>query len=178
MTKIYTMKIRDLTNEAKELNAQTIQVKSFEQEVKKQISIMAENHISAIASYLNHQLDEIAKFTNRFYAGIYLMEERIDIKIEKRGSDVVYILNIKPSGWSTSTGFIVNNPNSICCEMFLSEINKKTPYHAETLIRNWNKFKKQLQYNIKVKIDEIQKGNEEKQKALQAKLSLYENFEL
>ena len=178
MEKTYIMTIRDLSNEARELNAQNITIKSFEEEVNKKVQIMAKNHITAITSYLNHQLDEVAKFTNHFYAGIYLMEERIEINIEKRGSDIVYVLRIKPYAWSTSTSFIVNNPNSRCCEMFLFEINQKAPTHAETLIKNWNIFKQQLQRSIKDRINEIQKANEKKQSQLQEKLSMYENFEL
>lgn len=110
MKKIYMMEIRDLTNEAKELNAQAIKVKSFEQEVNKQISIMAENHISAIASYLNHQLDEVVKFTTNFHAECYDMDERIGVRIEKRGEDIIYVLIIKPFYYSNTTSFIINNP--------------------------------------------------------------------
>ena len=178
MEKTYIMTIRDLSNEARELNAQNIAIKSFEEEVNKKIQIMAKNHIAAITSYLNRQLDEIAKFTTYFSAGIYENEERIIIKIEKRGEDIIYFVNIKPRSFSAFTDFAINKPNFLCRELSFSRIDEIALIHAETLIKNWNKLKRQLINNIKVRIDEIQKENEEKQARLQKKLSLYENFEL
>ena len=68
MEKTYIMTIRDLSNEAKELNAQAVKVKAFEEGVKKEIKIISESHIAAIASYLNHQLDEVMKITDCFQA--------------------------------------------------------------------------------------------------------------
>ena len=40
MEKTYIMTIRDLSNEARELNAQAVEVKAFEEEVKKEIKII------------------------------------------------------------------------------------------------------------------------------------------
>lgn len=176
MTKIYTMEIRDLTNEARELNAQAIKVNTFEVEAKRRIEVMAKNHISAIASYLNHQLDEVVKFTTNFHAECYDMDERIGVRIEKRGEDVIYVLIIKPFCYSNTTSFIINSPKYWLYEDF--SVIEKFPFHAETLIKNWLKLKKQLSYNIKVKIESLQKENKEKQDELQRRLSLYENFEL
>lgn len=176
MEKTYVMTIRDLSNEARELNAQEIEVKSFEEEVNKRVSIMAENHLSAITSYLNHQLDEVAKFTNSFSVEIFDFEEdeRIGLWIEKKKEGILYVLKIKPYGYS-AMNFVINDFNGRSCE---ARINEITSIFSETLIKNWSKLKKQLQYNIQTKITDIQKANEEKQIRLKEKLALYENFEI
>lgn len=177
MEKTYIMTIRDLSNEARELNAQAIKIKAFEEEVEKKVQVMAESHVSAIASYLNHQLNEIAKFTTRFSAGICENDERIIVKIEKRGNDIVYLVSIKPLYHNNFTNFIISS-NSKYYDALLSDINKKSPVCMETLIKNWSKLKKQLFYNIKTRIEEIQRANEIEQAQLKEKLALYENFEL
>lgn len=176
MEKIYMMEIRDLTNEAEELNAQTIKVKAFEKEVSKRIKILAESHISVITSYLNHQLDEVAKFTNSFSVEIFDFEEdeRIGLWIEKKKDAILYVLKIKPYGYS-AINFIINDFNGRSCEVRINEI---TPIFSETLIKNWSKLKKQLQYNIQKEVDNVQRKNEEKQARLREKLALYENFEI
>lgn len=176
MTKIYMMEIRDLTNEAKELNAQAIEVKSFEKEVNRRVSVMAENHLSAIASYLNHQLDEIVKFTNSFNVEVFDFEEdeKVSLWIEKKKESVLYVLKIKPYGYS-AMNFVINDFNGRSCE---ARINEITPIFSETLIKNWSKLKKQLQYNIQKEVDDVQRKNEEKQARLREKLALYENFEI
>lgn len=176
MEKIYMMEIRDLTNEAEELNAQTIEVKSFEGQIKKKVQILAKNHISAIASYLNCQLDEVAKLTSCFNVEIcnWDMDERIGLWIEKKKEGIFYVIKIKPCHYSAEN-FIINDFDGIRCEQKLDEI---ALIYAETLIKNWGKLKKQLQYNIQTKITDIQKANEEKQIRLKEKLALYENFEI
>lgn len=178
MEKTYIMTIRDLSNEARELNAQAIKIKAFEEEVEKKVQVMAESHVSAIASYLNHQLDEIARFTTRFSAGICENDERIIIKIEKRNENIVYLISIKPRYYLNFMDFVINSSNSKYFEIPLTGISKKAFAYAEALIRNWTKLKKELSHKIKVEIDYIQKNNEEKQHQLQEKLALYENFEL
>lgn len=176
MEKIYIMEIRDLTNEARELNAQTFKVNTFEAEAKKEIEVMAENHIFAIASYLNHQLSEVEKFTKSFYASYESFGSRIYIRIRKRNGETIFVLGIQPDYCSDLQEFIIGKDNSIKSEYHKSLSNCSE--HIEVLLRCWKFFKNALQEAISKKLVSIQEENVKKQETLESKLSLYENFEL
>lgn len=176
MTKIYTMEIRDLTNEARELNTQAVKVNTFEAEAKQEIKIMAENHISAIASYLNHQLNEVVKFTKSFYASYDSSGDKIYIRVQKRNDIIVFILGIQPGYCSYEQEFIIGKDNSMMNKYSKSLSNY--PEHTEVLLNYWKFFKRALQEAISKKLASVQEENIKKQKTLESKLSLYENFEL
>lgn len=178
MTKIYMMEIRDLTNEAKELNAQAIEIKTFEKQAQKKIEILAENHISAIASCLNHQLDEIIKITNRFQVYYSFFDKSIQLDIRKKGDDYYYLLRIKPYHYTEGTTFIIRKDNTIVTYPSMDKTLNNCEFELETILELWKGFKEGIAKAIENKIKEIQRTNIEKQKAMQNKVSLYENFEI
>lgn len=184
MEKTYIVEIRDLTFEAKELNAQSMRLKKFEEETRKEIKVLAETHVSAIVSYLNHQLNEITKFTSYFHAEYYVNntefsggDERITVKIEKSQEGLVYILSIKPQCYFESTNFILNSKDYHYCHSWTG-LAETFPSHAEALIKNWKKLKHEIQERIKITIKDLQEENQKAQINLNNKLALYENFEL
>ena len=179
MEKTYIMTIRDLSNEAKELNVQAVKVKAFEEEVKKEIKIISESHITAIASYLNHQLDEVMKITDCFQAYFSNFEKNIRLEA-KRGKDgnCRYYLHIKPYHYTTPTTFIVKRDNTIVKKNTANESLGEYEYELMVLLEYWREFKNEINESIAHKIKTIQVSNMEEQKRLKRKLSLYENFEL
>lgn len=176
MNKIYIVEIRDLTNEVRELNAQAVKVNTFEAEVNKRIKFLAENHISAITSYLNHQLNEVMKFTETFYVSLDSSGSKIYVRFLKKKDGIIFILGIQPYYYSQGDEFIIGKDNSLKTE-FNQSFSDYSKY-VEILIGSWKRLKKALQEAISKKLASVQEENIKKQKTLEQKLSVYENFEL
>lgn len=166
MEKIYTFTIRDLSNEAIELGKQEEKLLEFKEKVNKEIKILAKNHITAIASYLNHQLSEVSKITHNFHMsfstyGVYFRLSAVEGK---------YVLEIKSNSYSGVIYRILPN-NTI-------EGLERNGYNLELLMRNWDWFKSNLNKAIENKIEAINKTNKEVTSALKAKKYLYDHFEI
>ena len=61
MEKTYTLTIRDLSNEAENIQYLNEKINYFKEGLEKTIEIKGHSHIQAIASFLKHQQEEIEK---------------------------------------------------------------------------------------------------------------------
>ena len=61
MEKTYTLTIRDLSNEAENIQHLNEKVNYLKEGLEKTIEIKGHSHVQAIASFLKHQQEEIKK---------------------------------------------------------------------------------------------------------------------
>ena len=165
MEKTYTLTIRDLSNEAENIQHLNEKVNYFKEGLEKTIEIKGHSHMQAIASFLKHQQEEIKKVGIMISVEteyLYLVIDPMNIRLRVNEIQFLYKDNtFKEYGGIKSIE-----------EM---EENYKT---MTLLLKGWEKLKRYFFITLDAKYRELKRSKENAIQGLKETWELYENFEV
>ena len=165
MEKTYTLTIRDLSNEAENIQYLNEKINYFKEGLEKTIEIKGHSHIQAIASFLKHQQEEIEKVGIMISVKteyLSLVIDPMNIRLNVNGIQFIYKDNtFKEYGGIKSIE-----------EM---EENYKT---MTLLLKGWEKLKRYFFITLETKYQELKRSKENAIQGLKETWELYENFEV
>lgn len=165
MEKTYTLTIRDLSNEAENIQYLNEKINYLKEGLEKTIEIKGHSHIQAIASFLKHQQEEIKKIGIMISVKTEYLSLAIDpmnIRLDANGIQFIYKDNtFKEYGGIKSIE-----------EM---EENYKT---MTLLLKGWEKLKRYFFITLETKYQEVKRSKENTIQDLKEIQELYENFKV
>ena len=172
----YTIEIRDLTNEGKELKVLKEDVNSNCEIRTKKIEILAENHINAICSYFKHIKEEIDKLELNGFNSQVLGYDSLSTKCVFYISNGEMKLNITPTGYSYLKTFKIDIENMKIAQCGYASTICGCKEYLKELMRDWEELKKNINANISKEIERIKKETNLKEINSKEELSFFENF--
>lgn len=165
MEKTYTLTIRDLSNEAENIQHLNEKVNYLKEGLEKTIEIKGHSHVQAISSFLKHQQEEIKKIGVMISVEIgylYLVIDSMNIRLRVDGIQFIYKDNtFKEYGGIKS----------------IEEMEKN--YKTMTLLlKGWGELKRYFFITLETKYQELKRSKEIAIQGLEKTLKLYENFEV